>query len=253
MSGARRGGPVSVLTGLGRDRLILLGGVGAATALCWLYTIDGAMGRHAAGPGSEPVLAVVMWAIMMAGMMLPAASPMIMTYAAISRREAKGHVARSALFVLSYLLVWGGVSVAGAAAQWALASASLLSPAGASENALLSGGVLIGAGVYQLSPLKHACLHRCRTPMGFLLTEWRPGAGGAVRLGILHGGECVLCCWALMALMLVVGVMDLRWMAALTAFMLAEKALPGGHWIARASGVALLGAGAWWLAQGAMT
>ncbi len=254
MTRVGRGGPARALAGLGRDRLILLAGVGGATALCWLYTVDAATRPHSGGHATgHPALALGMWAIMMAGMMLPAASPMIVTYAAVSRREAKGHLARTALFVFSYLVVWSGVSAAGATAQWGLASASLLSSAGASASPLLSGCVLIGAAVYQLSPLKHACLHRCRTPLGFLLTEWRPGPAGALRLGALHGAECVLCCWALMALMLVVGVMDLRWMGALTAFMLAEKALPGGHRIARVSAIGLLAWGTWCLAQSAMT
>ena len=151
---------------------------------------------------------------------------------------------RAADFVTGYLAVWTGFSVLGAATQLALPVAS---PGGALTQPLIAGGLLVGAGVYQLSPLKHACLRRCRTPLAFLLTAWRPGATGAAQMGLRHGVECVLCCWGIMLLMFVVGMMDLRWMAALTLLMLAEKTIPAGDRIGRAAGVAALVWGAWWI------
>jgi len=254
---------------LGRDRLLLLTGLAVATALCWGYVVTGpgaAGGMHVAGamhhvaggagrrdvaggPGSA-AFAAALWAIMMAGMMLPSAAPMIVTYAAVSRRDGVGHLRRTGLFLLAYVAVWSAVSLVGMGAQAGLSAAGVLAPGGGVARPLVSVGVLLVAGVYQLSPIKHACLRRCRTPLGFLLTEWRPGGAGALRMGTRHGAECVLCCWAVMALMLVVGLHDLLWMGALTVFMLAEKALPGGHRLARASGAALLAAGAWLAWQG---
>ncbi len=202
------------------------------------------MATGGAGFGALPWV-LAMWSVMMCAMMLPAAAPMIVTYAAVSRRREDGHLRRTGLFTLAYLGVWLGVSALGALAQCALGSAALLSPRGATTAPLLSGGLLLGAGAYQLTPLKHACLRRCRTPLGFLLTEWRPGGAGALRMGTRHGIECVLCCWAIMALMFVLGTMNLIWMGVLTVLMSAEKLAPGGHRIGRAAAVLFLGWGGW--------
>ena len=117
----------------------------------------------------------------------------------------------------------------------------------AASNPHLSGIILLGAGVYQLTPLKSACLAHCRSPLGFLMTHWRDGRGGALRMGLAHGVYCLGCCWALMCVLFVVGVMNLLWVAALTLFVLLEKVGPAPAFIARATGVALVAAGVWFL------
>lgn len=232
-----------------RDGAIIYGALGMASVLAWLYVAAAIRmpgGMHRGQGGVEFAFGLSMWTVMMAGMMLPSAAPMVVTFARVSRQRAPGHLGRAAAFVTAYLAVWTGFSALGASTQWALRAAALLSPAGAATSPLLAGGLLIGAGAYQLSPLKNACLDRCRTPMGFLLTEWRPGARGALVMGLRHGVECVLCCWGVMVLMFVFGTMDLRWMAALTLFVVVEKTLPGGERLGRLAGFACLAWGAWW-------
>jgi predicted metal-binding membrane protein len=195
-------------------------------------------------PGSSDwtfanVVAVwAMWAVMMAAMMLPSALPMIVTFVQLSERggaRARGHG-----FVAAYLLVWFGFSVAAVAAQWALQAMEWIDPMIVSTSAALNALLLLVAGVYQFSPLKRICLAKCRTPMGFLLGEWREGTRGGFVMGLRHGLFCVGCCWALMALLFVGGVMNLAWIAALTLLVLAEKLVPGGRWVARSAGVAML-------------
>jgi predicted metal-binding membrane protein len=147
------------------------------------------------------------------------------------------------LFVLGYLLVWGGFSVAAALAQWGLHAAALLSATLTTTSPLVGGGLLIAAGAWQLTPLKQACLARCRHPVAWLMTEWRDGAGGALAMGARHGAYCLGCCWALMGLLFVAGVMNLLWVAAITAFVLVEKVAPGGVWVGRATSILLIAAG----------
>jgi predicted metal-binding membrane protein len=191
---------------------------------------------------------LAMWVPMMVAMMLPVVWPVVRAHAAASRRHGGEDPAlRTAAFVGGYFAVWSMTSVIGATAQWTLHAVAVLAPMGASRGSVLSGAVLVAAGGYQLLPLKHACLRRCRTPLGFLLTDWRPGARGALTMGLRHGTTCVLCCWALMSLLLVVGAMNLWWMAALTVFMLVEQRAPLGHQVARGAGGALAVWGAWTL------
>jgi predicted metal-binding membrane protein len=143
--------------------------------------------------------------------------------------------------------VWTGFSAAAALAQAALHQAALLSPAMATTSPLLGGALLIVAGVYQWLPVKSACLGHCRSPHGFLDGQWSEGPSGALRMGLRHGVLCLGCCWALMALLFVAGVMNLIWIAGLAALVLVEKVVPGGIWLGRAVGVALIGAGGWML------
>ena len=151
----------------------------------------------------------------------------------------------SGAFTAGYLLVWLGFSLAAAGLQWALQHAEVLSAATmGSQSRWLSAGVLAAAGLYQLSPLQDRCLSHCRSPAAFLSRHWRPGAPGAVRLGAMHGAYCVGCCWLLMGLLFVGGVMNLVWIAALTLLVLAQKLVPGGAWVGRAAGVAMLAWGA---------
>ena len=149
------------------------------------------------------------------------------------------------IFVSGYLVIWSGFSLVATAMQWALQYVGVLSPAMASANAVFGGVVLIAAGVYQWTPLKHACLRHCQTPLGFLMSRWRDGVSGAFQMGLAHGAYCVGCCWALMALLFVGGVMNLVWVATLAALVLAEKIAPPGPWLARAIGLVLVAWGGW--------
>ena len=184
---------------------------------------------------------LVMWAIMMAAMMLPSALPMLLQFLDLARRN--GETARGRAFVGAYLLVWLVFSIVATALQWGLQAAGWTDPMAASRSAWLTAALLLLAGIYQFSPLKQACLTRCRTPIGFLLGEWRPGARGALVMGLRHGLFCLGCCWALMALLFVGGVMNLAWVAALAIVVALEKLLPRGTWLAAVMGLVLIGAG----------
>lgn len=183
-----------------------------------------------------------MWAVMMAAMMLPSAMPMVLTFTRSCTRD--GERLRSMAFVTAYLLVWSGFSVAATAAQWSLQVMGLVNPMIVSTSAGLTGVLLLLAGVYQFSPLKQTCLAHCRTPMGFLIGEWRGGVYGGLVMGLRHGLTCLGCCWALMALLFVGGVMNLAWIAALSVAAAIEKLAPRGEAIARILGFGLLAAGA---------
>ncbi|MEQ9332277.1 DUF2182 domain-containing protein [Thalassobaculum sp.] len=249
-----------------RERAVVLAAVAGVTALAWLYLVafDGGMPEMAgmsAMPGMAmpmawtPALAAVtfaMWSVMMAGMMLPGAAPMMLTFAALHRREpaARDRWLPTALFACGYLAVWTGFSAAATALQWGLDRLALLSPAMAASSALLGGALFMAAGIYQLTPLKQACLRNCRSPFAFLLNRWRPGPGGAFAMGVEHGAWCLGCCWLLMALLFAVGVMNLLWVVGLALLVLAEKLLPRGEWVARVSGAAMAGYGVWMMVAG---
>lgn len=195
---------------------------------------------------ADLLLVFLMWTIMMAAMMLPSATPMISVFARIMRERPEGHQALLAtcVFVCGYLSVWTGFSLLATFAQWALLEARLVSPMMKSASPFLSGALLAAAGVFQFTPLKHACLAKCRSPLGFLLTEWRDNLSGAFVMGVRHGAFCTGCCWLLMLLLFVFGVMNLLWIAALTALVLLEKVLPRARWLAHGTGFALLAWGA---------
>jgi predicted metal-binding membrane protein len=226
------------------DRSILVGGLLVATLLAWRQLMH--MQAHTHAGASFPLL-LLLWSVMMVAMMLPAASPMIVTFAAVSGRNGGPVALRTALFIAAYLGVWSVVSAGGALAQAGLYAVTAPAHEGVLSSPLFFAGALLGAGAWQLTPLKHACLRRCRTPLGFLITEWRPGARGAFVLGTRHGTECVLCCWALMAVMLGLGTMNLAAMAMLTVLMVAEKVAPGGHHIGRAAALVFFAWGGWQL------
>lgn len=228
-----------------------------AGALCWLAFVAVAAGfggpashrlmmlmMPATGAWSPATVAAVfgMWALMMAAMMLPSALPMATSFAALDRGPAKGG-GRTAGFVLAYLAVWVGFSLAATALQWWLQGLGLVNAGGASRTPLLAGGLLLVAGAVQFTPLKRACLRKCRTPLGFLATEWRAGFGGAAVMGLRHGAFCLGCCWALMLLPFVAGTMNLLWMAGLAAVVALEKLAPRGELLSRGFGVLLVAAG----------
>jgi predicted metal-binding membrane protein len=199
------------------------------------------------------VLVGLMWAAMTLAMMLPSAAPMILTFATVNanRRARAQPWVPTALFAAGYVLAWGGFSVAATLAQWGLESAALVSPMAMVVTSARLGGVLfLAAGLYQLTPLKRACLIACRSPFDFVVNRWRDGALGALRMGAEHGLSCLGCCWVLMALLFVFGAMNLVWVALLAVAVLVEKLLPFGEWTARIGGLLLMGWGLWLLAVG---
>ncbi len=182
-----------------------------------------------------------MWAVMMVGMMAPSASPMLMLFAAARAGRGKRGVSLATLvFGLGYIAVWTGFSVGAALAQSGLHHAAMLSAAMASSSGRLAGAILIAAGVYQLTPWKSRCLRHCRSPLGFLMSNWRDGTTGAFQMGFRHGAYCLGCCWALMCVLFAVGVMNLIWVATLTGFVLIEKIGPAGAMVARVAGAAMV-------------
>jgi predicted metal-binding membrane protein len=246
-----------------RDRAIVVSGIAVMSVLAWAYMVYMAWTMQRINMGLEMsmphmhswgavdfFLTFVMWTVMMVAMMVPSASPMILIFANINRKrhEQQDPFVPLGLFVLGYIVAWAWYSALATMAQWGLNEAALLSPKMASASPILGGALLLAAGVFQFTPLKYACLARCRSPMSFLMTEWREGNRGALIMGLRSGNFCVICCWALMSLMFVAGVMSLLWMAIIAAFVLVEKVAPGGRWIGRISGVLLIGWGVWMLA-----
>ena len=236
--------------------LVVPGGVVILAGLTWLdlWRRAGEMAMHEAmgmampaGAPWDPVdLAgtVAMWSVMMIAMMLPSATPLLALFAS-SQRLRVGVVEgswRTGLLAAGYLVMWLGFSVLAAGLQWALHGFLLLSPGAALTSALAGGALLTVAGLYQVTPWKQACLRRCQSPLGFMLARWREGRAGAFRMGVAHGAYCVGCCWALMALLFVGGVMNLLWVAALAVLVLLEKVVPG-RWLSYASGAVLIALG----------
>ena len=193
----------------------------------------------------------MMWAAMMAGMMLPSAAPMLLMYGLAARRRAFGAGASHQIYSLAsgYFLVWALFSVVAAMGQLILSTRLAISPMMTLTSPRVGASLLIVAGFYQLTPLKRVCLQKCQSPLGFLMHHWRAGVGGAFRMGMEHGVYCLGCCWALMLLLFVGGVMNLAVIAALTAFVAFEKLSPFGIHTARGSGLLLAGFGVWMLAR----
>ena len=250
----------AVEAALRHDRIVVLASVLGIAGVAWAYLfwaaahmpgMDAAM-PHAAtaamDAGEAAFLArFLMWCVMMVGMMLPSAAPMILMYATIVRRNReRGTVLPAAyVFMAGYVIVWTGFSLAAAGAQTGLDRLALLSPMMVSASAPLSTAILVAAGIYQWLPIKDSCLRKCRSPLQFLTMRWRPDRGGALRMGLEHGAVCVGCCWALMLLLFVGGIMNLLWVAAIAGVVLVEKLLPAGRISARLAGVGLVGAGVW--------
>lgn len=242
---------------LRNDRILLIAGLLLVVVLSWAYLLagagtmqdmDGMLMPMSSGPWtvSHAMVMLAMWAVMMAAMMLPSAAPMILLHATIARnRHASDQpAAASCIFILGYIAVWTGFSVGAVALQFWLEKLALLSPMMETTSIVLAGSVLIAAGLYQWTPLKQACLRRCRSPLEFVLMHWRQGARGAFVMGAQHGVFCVGCCWMLMLLLFVGGVMNIGWIAGLAIFVLVEKLAPAGHWIGRGAGTVLIAWGA---------
>lgn len=249
-------GPLDRL--LRRDRTVVLAAVVALAGTSWAYIAYlawemGRMDMVMAMPTVRPWSAIdllllwIMWAVMMVAMMLPSAAPMILLFTSIQRRRRdRAHpYVPAGVFLLGYIVVWALYSLSATLLQWGLHTAALLSPMMVSTSAILGGGLLMGAGFFQFTPLKNTCLSACRSPMNFLSTEWREGSRGALVMGIRHGIYCVGCCWILMSLLFVVGVMNLLWVGLIAGFVLVEKLAPAGKWAGRIAGVAFVVAGGW--------
>jgi predicted metal-binding membrane protein len=244
------------------DNAVIVAASAGLTLIAWFYTwlqartmtgVEDIAMPAEFGPWtiSDVALNVAIWWVMMIGMMVPSAMPMILIFAAVSRsKRARGKpFVPTAVFAAVYLIAWGVFGLAATFAEWSLEQAALISPEAQRVGPGLGAGITIAAGVYQLMPLKNVCLAHCRTPLNFVLNHWREGAPGAVRMGLEHGFYCLGCCWVLMTVLFAVGVMNLLWLGVLIAFVLVEKLFPAGQWIARARGVLAIGFGAFLLAQ----
>ncbi|MGF6233384.1 putative metal-binding membrane protein [Inquilinus ginsengisoli] len=260
------GAPSAIEAVLRRDRLVTLVALACVCIAAWTYiglgigtempgmemsgmAMDPAMPMPMPWTGTTFALMVAMWVVMMVAMMLPGAAPMVLTYTALQRhRRQVAPQAATALFTLGYLVVWAGFSVLAAILQWRLDSLALLSPMTATANMVLAGGALVIAGAYQITPLKQDCLVRCRSPVEFLTRHHRSGPFG---LGLRHGLFCLGCCWALMLLLFVGGVMNLAWIGVIALFVLLEKTIPGGRWLSHAAGAGLIAWGGWTLISAA--
>lgn len=249
---------------LHRERLIVALGTATVVVLAWAYLAGGAgmdIDMMTEMPDMAPMpwtpvsaaLLFVMWWVMMTAMMVPSAAPTVLLYAAVKRGKDDESVAalEGWMFLAGYLLIWAGFSFVAVFAQGMLEHFGLLSMAMASTSRALGGVILLATGLYQFTPLKRACLRYCQSPLLFLSSFWRPGAAGALGMGARHGTYCVGCCWFLMALLFVSGVMNFVWIIGIALYVACEKLLPFGGRLSQAAGVALILAGAFLLARAA--
>jgi predicted metal-binding membrane protein len=246
---------------LRQDRLILFAALVAITGIAWLWVVLGAgtgmstigMTRRSGMPEvtgmiMEPAawtpayaaLMFAMWWVMMVAMMVPSATPMLLLFARINRKERANDrpYVRTGIFAAGYLIVWGVFGITATALQWLLEQLGLLSPMMVATSYWLGGAILFLAGLWQLSPIKRVCLRHCRSPLSFVVQSWRPGSLGAFRMGLEHGAYCLGCCWFLMGLLFFGGIMNLFWIAGLAVYVLLEKTIPFGHWLGRIVGIA---------------
>jgi predicted metal-binding membrane protein len=239
---------------LRHDRLIVAIGLAAAVALAWAYLASGAgIDMSMAGMAMDPMpwstfdaaLMFAMWWVMMIAMMVPSAAPMVLLFTAIKRKQEAqvSPPVEAWVFLSGYLLIWAGFSLVATLAQWGLERAGLVSMTVASSSTTFGGVILLAAGLYQFTPVKSACLRFCQSPVLFLSRYWRPGSAGALRMGLQHGGYCLGCCWFLMMLLFVAGIMNLVWIAGIALYVACEKLLPLGQRLSRAAGVSLIVAG----------
>jgi predicted metal-binding membrane protein len=238
---------------LHRDQVLVAIGLATVTLLAWGYLLTGAgiempamsvPMETAQMPGwssGQAALMFVMWWVMMMAMMLPSAAPMILLFSSVARRSSRP--GGTTIFVMGYLLVWGGFSVIATLMQWQLTRIGLLDAMRANSQ-MLAGLLLLVAGIYQLTPAKTACLRHCQSPLRFVTEHWRPRTFGALKMGLRHGGYCLGCCWALMALLFVGGVMNIAWIGGLAAYVLIEKIIPQRRYFGLISACLLITAGA---------
>ena len=239
-----------------RDLITIVASLLGVTALCWTYLIDMAIDMGSMMDMSMMQIPVwtadyfwmmfTMWSVMMVGMMLPSVAPMVLIYAAAARKakDQGAPIASTGVFAVGYLIIWVVFSLLATIAQWGLDEAALLSPMMVSNSPWMGAALLIAAGIYQWLPLKDACLKQCRSPFQFISGHWRTGTFGALRMGLSHGVFCLGCCWLIMLLLFVGGVMNIVWIAAITIFVLLEKVLPLGATGGKCIGVVMIVAGA---------
>jgi predicted metal-binding membrane protein len=246
---------------LRRDRIIVMIGLGLVVLAAAVYVAAGigmtmsavtmtrmavempgmAMQRSAWSIGYG-LLIFLMWWVMMVAMMVPSAAPMVLTHAAIGRKQEKADrpLAATGMFVAGYLAIWATFSLVATLSQWGLESLGILTGMMEIASPTIAGLILIAAGVYQLTPLKHVCLMHCQSPLTFILHHWRPGRAGAFRMGIEHGGYCLGCCWFLMTLLFFGGIMNLIWIGGIAIYVGIEKFAAGHRWLTIASGALLI-------------
>ena len=248
---------------LGHDRASLVVLLILFPLVCWSWIV--VMAHDMYGPmtgasawmmtlhwdASHMFLLWAMWAVMMVGMMLPSAAPLLLLYGVVVRRQSLGRTASRQVYALAggYAAVWALFSVGATAAQRILSARLIVSPMMTTSH-MVGAGLLIVAGVYQLTPLKLACLQKCQSPLSVMMHRWRSGVAGAFRMGIDHGAYCLGCCWALMLLLFAGGVMHLTTIGLLTIVVLIEKTLPSessAQWFTWASGSLLLVLAIWML------
>ena len=259
---------------LRRDRLIVVIALTTVIIVSWVYILSGAgMGISAIDMTRENlsqdgiagmammtpavwavdyiVLMIFMWWIMMIAMMLPSTSPMILLFVMLNRkqREKANPYVSTGIFALAYLVTWLAFSLVAVVLQASFQHLTWLSPMLMNNSVILGGLILLAAGIYQLTPIKQACLRHCRSPIQFISTRWRAGKMGSFQMSLEHGAYCVGCCWFLMGLLFFGGVMNLYWILGLAIFVLLEKMVPMGHWISYATGFGLTGGGVWFLVQ----
>lgn len=245
-----------------RDRIVVVSGVVILLLLSWGYTLwiasevyggaHGAFGPHTGHWGmADLAMVLVMWIVMMTAMMVPSVSSTIVMFGEISRKHggAAHPIAATWVFVAGYLIAWTAFSVGATGAQWGMKEAALMTSVMAAKSPLIGGAILMFAGVFQFTPMKQACLRHCRSPLAFFMSGWRYGSFGALSMGVRHGIYCIGCCWALMAVMFVGGVMNPLWLVGLALFVLVEKLMPSGARIGQAAGIALFAAGAYLIIQ----
>lgn len=247
------------------EGLVVIGALAAATGGAWVYLVFGfhsvpgvqmggsadmsmkmSMGTLHAWTVGDFVVTLLMWAVMMVAMMLPSAVPLTLVYAAVNRKAGRLGTPISPVLslVAGYLSLWMASSVALTAAQWGLGRLSLLSSSMAIDDARLGALVVTAAGIYELTPLKRVCLDRCRDPARTIAAHWHSGRAGGLRTGVHLGVYCLGCCWVLMALLFVGGVMNLVWVAAIGTFVLLEKIAPMATVWSRVVGAAMIAGGA---------
>ena len=241
-----------------RDRMVVLGALTLVCGIAWAYLAYMGWGMAHMDIGAtmavmpqmvawgpiDVALVFAMWSIMMVAMMLPSAAPTILLFAAVRRQAAQSRAfADVAVFVAGYIATWTAFSLLATLMQWGLLEARLVSPMMVAASPVLGGTLLLAAGVFQLTPFKETCLSQCRDPAAFTASHWRKGTNGAFTMGIRHGLDCVGCCWLLMLLLFVLGVMNLIWIALLSIFILIEKVLPNPRWFRTLAGCAFIGWG----------
>jgi predicted metal-binding membrane protein len=255
---------------LAHDRYIVAAGLSLVVLAAAIYTVTGVgmtmsaltmtrMAIEMPGMAMQPVtwtvgyafLLFLMWWVMMIAMMVPSAAPIVLIYSAICRKQptTQSPLAATALFVTGYLAAWAGFSVLATGLQWLLESAGLMTGMMEFASPVLAGLILVLAGLYQLTPLKAACLQHCQHPLMFIANHWQPGAAGALRMGFVHGRYCLGCCWFLMALLFVGGVMNLIWIAGIAIYVGIEKFVPSRRWLTLSTGAVLTAAGLFLLAR----